>query len=173
MPRSLLSLIAALASSLVPLASPGVALSQESTAVQIGSRVRVKAAGADQSWVVGKLLELPADSVRLLTSQAPQESVAVATRSLASFERSYGKRSRAGKGAWIGLGVGAALGFIIGAAAYEECSGFCPAPDPGPAGTGAIVAVLGGAFGLGVGALIGRGIHAEHWKPVPRPWANP
>jgi hypothetical protein len=160
-----------LASSLVLLASPGTTVSQEPTGIKIGSRVRVKAEGAGQRWVIGELLELSGDSVRLLTGDPPDERIAVATRSLASFERSRGQRSRAGKGAWIGLGAGVALGFILGVATYEECSGFCPAPDLGPAGGGTIVGVLGGLFGLGVGALIGRSIQAEQWESARRPWA--
>jgi hypothetical protein len=164
--RSLLSPTALLTSSLVLLASPSAGVSQEPTGIKIGSRVRVKAEGSGQRWVVGELLELRGDSVRLLTGDPPDESVAVAIRSLASFQRSSGQRSAAGKGALIGLGVGAAVGFILGFATDEECSGFCPAPDPSPAASGAIAAVLGGLFGLGAGALIGRSIHAEHWEPV-------
>ena len=42
-----------------------VSLSQEPTAVAVGSRVRVKAKGEDQRWVIGELLESSLDSVRI------------------------------------------------------------------------------------------------------------
>ena len=142
--------------------------SQESAPLEIGSRVRVKA-GAQQPWVVGNLLQLPADSVWLHTGDSVS-SVALATSSLASFEFSRGRKSQAGRGAWIGLGSGAIIGLIVGAATYEDCSG-CLAPDPGAAGSAVLGAVLFGVFGLGVGALIGGSIDAERWEPVPPPWS--
>jgi hypothetical protein len=61
-------------------------------------------------------------------------------------------------------------GLIVGAATYEECSG-CIGPDPGIAGNAILGGVLFGVFGLGLGALIGSRIQAEHWEPIPRPWA--
>jgi hypothetical protein len=165
MMRSLPGPTAVLATFLVLLAGPSDTLSQEPAPVEIGTRVRVKAEGEGQRWMVGKLLELRSDSVRLLTGTPPTDSVAVALDSLAGFELSRGQRSQAGRGALIGLGTGAVLGFIIGIATYEECSGFCVF-DPGRAGTGAVLAGLGGLFGLGVGALIGRGSHTDRWEPV-------
>jgi hypothetical protein len=41
------------------------ALSQEPAPLTVGSRVRVKAEAANPHWLVGRLLALPDDSVRL------------------------------------------------------------------------------------------------------------
>lgn len=150
--------------------APGPALPQDSPSLEIGSRVRVKEHRTRTNWVVGELEELQADSVRLRTSKHPQ-SVALALSSDARFEVSSGWRSGVGRGALIGTAIGTALGLVLGLVTYEECSGFCPAPDPGQAGAVAITGGLGGLVGAGIGALIGRSAHVETWEPVPRPWA--
>ena len=173
MRRSLLNPIVMVASTFVFLVSCAGARSQSLTVSDVGGRVRVKADGADKGWIVGKLRELPGDSVRLWTGVHPRDSLSVATHSLpslVSFERSRGKRSQSSQGAWIGLSAGVVAGLIVGAATYEECSG-CLAPDPGTAGSAILGGVLFGLAGLGLGALIGSQIDAEHWEPIPRPWA--
>lgn len=143
--------------------------SQESAPVGIGSRVRVRVEGTGQPWVVGQLLALSDDSVRL-RAEGPSDSMALGIPSLAKFEVSRGRRGQAGRGAKLGAAVGGVAGLILGAATYEECDG-CIAPDPGRGGTALLGGVLGAAFGLGIGALIGRGVQAEQWAPVPRPWS--
>ena len=167
--RSRLGLTAMLTGALLLFGKPRDTLSQEPTRVEVGSRVRLKAEGAGQRWMVGKLLEFRSDSVRLLTGEPPTDSLALAFHSIESLERSRGQQSQAAHGAWVGLGAGAAVGLLLGAMTYEECVG-CLAPDPGRAGSGLIGAVLGGLFGMGVGALIGRSVHAERWESVRQPW---
>jgi hypothetical protein len=169
--RSLLGHMAVLGTALLLLIFPEVASSQASSPIQAGSRIRVKPAGPGQEWVMGNLLELPKDSVRLITGGTQKDSVTMPLSSLASFERSIGQRSRAGKGAVIGLGTGAVAGLILGLVAYEECTGFCVV-DPGRAGTGAIMALLGGVFGTGLGALFGTTVHEDRWVPVKQPWGS-
>jgi hypothetical protein len=142
---------------------------QEIPQVQVGSRVRVRPAGPGQSWLTGNLLELPGDSVRLLTGDTHRHSVAIALNSVANFERSQGVRPRTGKGALIGLGTGALAGLILGVALYEECTAFCVV-DPGRAGSGALGALLGALFGTGIGALFGATVRADRWVPVEQPW---
>jgi hypothetical protein len=60
------------------------------------------------------------------------DSTALAVSSLVKFEVSRGRHAQTGRGALIGAGIGAVLGLFLGIVTYEACSGFCPAPDPGP-----------------------------------------
>jgi hypothetical protein len=137
--------------------------------MEVGSRIRVKPTGPGQSWLTGSLLELPGDSVWLLTSRPRKDSVAVAINSLSAFERSHGVRSRPGKGAVIGLGTGAVLGFVLGLATFEECTGFCVL-DLDRAETAGLGALFGGLLGTGVGALFGATLREDRWVPVQQPW---
>ena len=143
------------------------ALAQDTTLIP-GAQVRVIAVGADR-WVIGKLLALPRDTVTVLDSVSG-ESKALALASLARFEVSRGRRRQTGRGAWIGAVAGGVLGAVLGAVTYEECSGFCLAPDPGPGGSAVLGGLLGGVFGLGIGALVGSASTGERWVPVPQPW---
>jgi hypothetical protein len=145
-----------------PLASQGPA------ALEADARVRLMKVGADR-WTVGKLILPPRDSVRLLAADSG-DTLAVATPSLARFEVSKGRHRQTARGAWIGAAVGALAGFATGLATYEDCSGFCPAPDPGRGGSALIGAVVFGALGAGIGALTGSQITAERWAPLPQPW---
>ena len=61
--------------------------------------------------------------------------------------------SHRGRNSLIGLGSGAAAGAIIGAAAHQDCSGFCIFYTSRGTGT-AIGAIVLGGIGAAVGALI-------------------
>src|SRR5215207_4976863 len=129
--------------------SPTVGLPQEPTSVAVGSRVRVKAEGDDQRWIVGDLLKPLDDSVRIRQKNSAY-AVVLATSSLAHFERSLGRRRQTGRGALMGLGL------ILGAASDGgECSDFCEV-DPGLSTGGSMLigALAGGLFGTGVGVLV-------------------
>jgi hypothetical protein len=165
--RSCHSLLIAAAVLATPAAIPLAA--QDGTALQADARVRLMTVGANR-WVTGKLLAAPADSVKLLAGDTVP--MALATSSLARLEVSRGMRRQTGRGLRIGTAVGAVAGFILGVATYEECTGFCIG-DPGQGGTGLIAGVLGGAFGLGIGALIGSSFEAERWSPMPLPASRP
>ncbi|HET6777934.1 MAG TPA: hypothetical protein VFH26_03515 [Gemmatimonadales bacterium] len=158
-----------LGAALLLLARPEIARSQDSAQVNVGSRIRVKPAGPGQSWLTGSLLELPGDSVRLVTSRPRKDSVAIALNSLAAFEWSQGVRSRTGRGALIGLGAGALAGLILGVVTFEECTGFCIL-DLDRGETGLLGALVGGLFGTGVGMLFGATVREDRWVPVPQPW---
>ena len=143
---------------------------QEPTALQSDARVRFMMTGGDQ-WTIGNLLGPPRDSVRLLGDPG-RDTLAVATASLARFEVSKGRHRQAGRGATIGALVGVVAGAALGLATYEECSGFCPAPDPGRGGSAMIGGILFGLLGAGVGAITGSQIKAERWAPLPQPWGT-
>lgn len=154
------------------LSSSSVSLSQESTALAVGTRVRLKAEGEGQRWVIGELLESSVDSIRIRQENSAY-TVALATSSLGQLERSLEQRRQGRRGALIGLGVGAGLGLILGAASDGgECSEFCEI-DPSTGAAGVVLGgLVGGLFGAGVGALIGGSIETDRWAPVPRPWAG-
>ena len=144
------------------------ALAQDTTLTP-DARVRIMATG-DNRWVIGKLLAPPRDTVTVLGDSGETKALAIA--GLARFEVSRGRRRQAGRGAKLGAAVGGVLGAVLGVVTYEECSGFCVAPDPGRGGTALLGGLLGGVFGLGVGALVGSAFTADRWTPVPQPWGS-
>ena len=90
--------------------------------------------------------------------EIPQEIVAL-------FEESAGRKSSAGRGAVLGLLIGAVGGVAFGIY-FEESEGVHgPYRGVYPVGLG-----LGGALvGCGVGALVGSMIKRELWSPVGTP----
>lgn len=144
-------------------------VSQESQSLTVGSRIRVQSVTVGRTWLIGNLQAVQGDSLWLLTGEPPK-SMTLAIPALARLELSRGRRRQAGRGAWIGAVAGGALGFFLGVATYEECDA-CFGPDPGVMGNGILGSLVGGVFGLGVGALVGGSIRAESWRPVPRPWS--
>ena len=120
----------------------GPLVSQEPAALVADARVRLMMVGVDR-WTLGNLLMPPRDSLRLVAGDSG-DTLAIATASLARFEVSKGRHRQTGRGAWIGAAVGAVAGVVIGLATYEECSGFCPTPDPGRGGSALIGGVCSG-----------------------------
>jgi hypothetical protein len=120
--------------------------------------------------VQGDLLRLSEDSLYILPAGGV-DTLAFATGAIDRLEVSRGRRSNAGKGALLGLAIGAGAGLVFGAlASAEECSGFgCTEVGPGE-----VVAVMAlfGATGAGLGALIGAASHSERWEQVPRPYVS-
>jgi hypothetical protein len=150
--------------------SPPLALSQAPVPLSAGARVRLKPVGPSTKSVQGNLLRLSEDSLHILPAGGA-DTVAFATGAVARLEVSRGRRSNAGKGALLGLAIGAGAGLALGvAASAEECTGLgCTEVGPGE-----VVAVMAffGATGAGLGALIGAASHSERWEQVPRPWVS-
>jgi hypothetical protein len=71
--------------------------------------------------------------------------------------------SHRGRNSLIGLGAGAATGAIIGAAAHQDCTGFCIFYTSRGTDTAVGAAVLGG-----IGALVGALIPSRSWLEVYR-----
>jgi len=165
-PRARLSRRALVVISLALLgASPLPGLAQAGPPVVIGATVRAKARGPRARWEQGEVIALTTDSV-MIQPRWSRDTVALATRTLAQFQISQGRSARTGKGALLGLGIGAGAGLLLGLVAWADyhCTGFCEI-NLGPEDVLALTA-LGGGLGAGVGALIGAALRGERWQPV-------
>lgn len=132
--------------------------------------MRLRLAEPGAKWLQGDLLRLEEDSLSLVT-RGGNDTLTLATASVAQVEVSRGLQSLAGQGLAIGAGVGAGLGLILSAAAAaEECQGF-DCYEVGPGGVIAVTALLAAA-GAGLGGLIGAASHRERWAQVPPPWVR-
>ena len=137
---------------------------QATVAADSGSRVRITVDKPSKHSWVGTLVSADADSLRFTTDTGGL--VAIPTASVTRFERSRGRRSNAGKGALIGgLSVGAA-GLIIGIGAAADNSSW--GLDVGVEDV-ALVTLITGAAGAGLGALIGAASKGERWEPLAIP----
>jgi hypothetical protein len=135
----------------------GVVERATSDSVVPGDRIRV---GGDVpgGTLIGTFVRSTQDSVWVQRLDRP-DTVSVALGSGTRLERSLGRRSRAGMGALIGAGVGAALTVAF-------LSGFCGG-DTLCNGDEQVIAVV--VFGLppvAIGAGIGALIRVEHWAPI-------
>jgi hypothetical protein len=133
---------------------------QDTTDLRPGTRVRVTT--SDEIYE-GSLLPRQDDSFRL---QVPGESapIAVPRSAITEIAVSAGRHSNAAAGATVGFLAGAAGGVIL-FQAYNHCDGFFCGPYTG--GTVALGAMLSGATGALVGALIGSSITSERWVQLP------
>ena len=135
------------------------------TWIDPGDRVRVTAPSLDLDKDVGTVAALVADTfVVELEDQA--DALDVPLSEVTRLEVHQGHKSRAGTGALIGAGAGAATGVTV---ALVDCAGDECHLD-GSDVTGAVVLVLGagGALaGAGLGALIGAAIKTDRWELVP------
>jgi hypothetical protein len=116
--------------------------------------------------IVGTLVRVERETL-VVNDRKERLDFAIPIASVGTLDVSHGRRTRAGKGALIGLGTGAAAGVATAliVCADGECSG---------SGIGDVTGWVAGAFGiggalagLGVGALVGGRIHPERWERVP------
>jgi hypothetical protein len=133
---------------------------QEPPPVEPGDRVRVTAAHGIRNRV-GTLRALNNDSIVL-----ENPGLVLPIDSVTQLEVSRGRKSRAGRGALIGLGfgvgIGAAVGFLISQdeSGENECRGI-------EAQCTAIGAASLGLVGAGIGALAGAATKTDRWEEVP------
>jgi hypothetical protein len=148
-----------------------------------GTRVRVsileRRAAPDSLFFVsgfepGKRLVgtfVGADSSAITIGDEKGFERAIPNEIVSQFEVSAGRKSRAGRGAVIGLIAGTVAGFAIGTY-VDESEGDCGDCFPGD-GAYQMGITLGGAIlGTGVGALVGALIKTERWRRAesrPRP----
>jgi hypothetical protein len=143
---------------------PLVSAAQAGSPLAPGARVRVRATGSRAPWVHGDLVSLTSDSVSIRVANGA-DTVHLPRSTLAQVQVSQGIHARTGRGALLGLTIGAGTGLVLGlAAAADRCTGFCEI-DVGPEDVLALAALLGGV-GTGIGALIGAVSHGERWQRV-------
>jgi hypothetical protein len=128
-----------------------------------GRRIRVHRRA--ETTLVGDLVSLGPDSLTMTTSAA--DTVMVARAAITRLDLSTGTKSKAGKGAVNGLIFGALGGALIGVLASGSDDG--DFIDFGPGEWAASGALMFGAVGAGVGALIGAGQRADRWERVALP----
>lgn len=123
-----------------------------------GDRVRVIRQGVDRTALIGQFVRSTPDSV-WFRPLGQAETVGIELGSGIRLDQSLGRRSRAGTGALIGAGVGAAVTILF-------LSGFCGGDTLCDGDEQLRAAAIFGLPGLALGAGIGALIRAERWAPV-------
>jgi hypothetical protein len=154
----------------VPLAS----LRAQEAAPDSGAEVRITLSPhLEPHRMQGQLVSVDADSLRLL--DASSDRVVALLRSQVSLVQVRdGRRNNLVRDATIGTaaGLGAGLAYPLLKSAASE---FCPAPqgwqcsssvEPSPTSEVLLSTAIGGAFGMGIGALVGALTHQDAWMPV-------
>jgi len=136
---------------------------QTTIASSVGHRVRLKTDSASE-WLQGTLVAADGDSLHLRTD-VNYQLVAIARGAVSQLEVAHGTHGNAGTGALIGLGIGAVAGGVWGAS-QPGCAAQTWCFDPGPAADAAGGALLVGAAGALVGAIIGSASPSDQWEPV-------
>lgn len=138
-------------------------------ALHAGARVRLflkpTPEHVTRERIMGLLMGIDEDSV-VVNVGPGLPGRAVAIDAVQSFSVARGRKSSAGKGALIGLASGVAGGVIAGQIVCSD--GQCEdAEGPGISNMiPAALAVGGGLFGTGMGALIGGRFHSDRWERV-------
>jgi hypothetical protein len=133
-----------------------------------GSRVRVTFTTAPPTTVVGTLQRLGDDTLHVrvtrqresLSRKLVSENCAIPLSAISTVEVTRGMHGRAARGAVYGVLIGATVGALAGVAGGDVLN--MSAGDKALAG-----GVAFGAFGAGVGALIGAASRSEEWETVP------
>jgi hypothetical protein len=137
-------------------------------AVDPGSRVRVHQ-GAQS--VTGTFVSVDSTSLTLVTGSA--DTVTTSRASITGVDVSLGKKSRAGRGALIGLAIGTVAGVVTGAAVGDDSPSdcwFCIEPTKPEAALA--LGLTGAILGAGIGAIIGATQHGDRWQPTVLPTAR-
>lgn len=142
------------------LAAPAGLDAQAGAPLAPGARVRVMRPEFGSGWRQGTLAMLSPDSAAIVVMT---DTLRFGRDTLGRFEWSRGVHDRTGKGALLGLGIGAGAGLLLGLAASGGCTGFCFEPTGGQIIGGA--AILG-VVGAGTGAMIGSLFRGESWRRV-------
>lgn len=158
-------LLLPLAASLLALA-PRRGVAQRAVVPPAGAVVRVRT-GEPLGWHEGVLVGVDSASVRFVR-RGTADTLRVAVRDVAGVELFAGRRSRAGRGALIGLAAGSVAGAGVMVAMLQQdtgCRGMNALKDL--CGFVTMMGAAGGAFlGTVVGALVGASNPEERWTPV-------
>jgi hypothetical protein len=126
-------------------------------AVKMGDRVRIESPEFIAKRLVGTVVELGADSLKLEAQS--HGLMRLPLRSIAALEVSRGKKSNGLPGFGLGVLGGAVAGWAIFSIDHGKYD-----IDPRPIG-----AILGGAAGGLLGLVIGISTRTDRWEPVPVP----
>ena len=139
-----------------------------------GARVRTIQLDRDDPRRVGRIVTATSDSATVAFEPNSDFMLAAFTGAIprARLEVLTSSRRYAGRGALIGMLLGATSGLIVGAQLSEhQCHGsgsnptgrYCELPDHTAQ---KVLTPLGAVLGTGVGALIGVAIKTEKWSPA-------
>jgi hypothetical protein len=112
---------------------------------------------------VGRLVEVEGATIVLdREKHGGPERLSVARRDVVAFEVSE-RRSKKGKGAWIGAVAGLGAAVVIGVVEGQDChAGDIVCFSPGT------TALLSGILTVPAGALVGAAVApGEKWRPAP------
>ena len=157
-------LIAALL--LIQLSAPAVLAGQAAvptTLLRPGARIRITQAGENPRVAI-----LVAQNSEEIVVQGPRgaNDDAVPLDRITQLEVSTGRHRNVLRGLALGVGIGGAAGLILGAAAYEPCTGMCIMAPKDRGESAALGGVVLGTLGLVVGGLVGLASH-DTWQRVP------
>ena len=125
--------------------------------LESGNRVRVHLVQPRRK-VVGSVVQVTADTLVIISEEAPHREITLSAANIKRLELSRGTRSRAGRGALVGLLVGTVGGYL---ALLSFCSESCVGAVP------LLALIPGGALvGAGIGAGVGALFRTERWQAV-------
>jgi hypothetical protein len=143
-----------------------------------GQTVRITSARYELKGAIGRVLAATPDTIVLESQGARTVNYRLVSRAdtltlpITAIDRldlRHDGGHHTGRGALIGLGIGAAAGLVIGIAAYEPCppNGFCIMQPTSAVASGMMGALAFGVLGSGVGAIIGSLTPAGTWDQMP------
>lgn len=136
-----------------------------SQTIQPGSRVRVVALSLPGVVEVGKVIATDPDS--LIVERERSRGVArLARTDVSSVEVSAGHHRNAGRGAILGLLIGAGGGAVLGAMTWEPCTGFCFLEPDTRSASAALGAGVFGTLGALIGTVAGALNVSDEWQSV-------
>ncbi len=132
-------------------------IAQETSQVIPGSRIRVLARDTANDWIIGSLLSLDVDTLRLKSGDQPHASV-IHLSSITRLDVSRGRKSQVLAGAAIGFAVGAGVGALL-----SKGNSGNDLADRDAALIGAGLLAIPGTI---IGAIIGGNKSGEKWEKV-------
>jgi hypothetical protein len=129
-----------------------------------GTRVRVVTQSLPADHQLGRIISADHDTVAFRPDADPF-TVSLAVSEIERIDISQGSHRHPGRGALVGLTIGAIGGAVFGASAYTPCTDWCLLPNS-RAATAGLGAAFFGLLGAAGGGIVGALIKAEEWKPL-------
>jgi hypothetical protein len=141
------------------------ASSSFSQSIELGSRVRVVASSLPGGVGVGKVIATDGDSL-ILERERSRGVARLARSDVSSIQVSGGHHRNAGRGAILGLLIGAGGGAVIGAMTWTPCTGFCILEPDTRSASAALGAGVLGTLGALLGTVAGALNVSDEWHSV-------